>query len=156
LAGKAEAVASEARKRFQTTPVFGSEASMNSTHTDCKRIEELAEKATPLPWFANINQYHAEVRCAEKTPIANWTGFDDSNRPLKVHAINVELIVATANAAPDMAARLRRLNELLGEKLRRYISDLSRYPWEETGAMLTKAEARELLALLTGEEGEGK
>jgi hypothetical protein len=142
LAGKAEAVASEARKRFQTTPVFGSESPM-STPTDWKRIEELAEKAEAI--LAELSKFNLKQVAFG----INICGPEVS-----------QYMEAVCNAAPDMAARLRRLSELLGPQLSRN-AVFANSTWRTDDAAkvdlhLSVSAVRELLALLTGEEGEGK
>jgi hypothetical protein len=97
---------------------------MNSTPTDWKRIEELAEKATPRPWTSVAsNQPGRAFLCKSPRELVFATG---TSLSVGGHAkeADADYCEAACNAAPDMAARLRRLEEILGEKLRRYISEI--------------------------------
>lgn len=69
-----------------------------------KEIRQLAEAATPGPWRSWQGAMDiSEVQCGEKTPIAKWTGFDDSDRKAKQHRNNADYIAAMS---PDVTLRL--------------------------------------------------
>jgi hypothetical protein len=110
-----------------------------STPADWKRIEELAEKATPLPWST----------CPFRT----------HNGATYVDRRDVDYLSAACDAAPDMASRLRAALEYAGqlrERSKSLMQQVNVMGLKHSHAFEVRAQclddvARELLALLTGE-----
>jgi hypothetical protein len=131
---------------------------MSKSLTDtCDEIIKLGRLATPRPW--EVDDASMEI-CAQRGIggcIADVCECPDPERDGKS---NRDLLCLAANAAPDMAARLRRLGELLAQRLRGQISQpgpkCGYYDRGDFQCVISHDDARELLALLTGEEGEWK
>lgn len=112
-----------------------------STPADWERIEELGELATPRPWFSDggavpykprqkssFSDSGASVGTVKGDGDIVAGGLQDEQGGA-VGVLNNEdadYIVATSNAAPDMARRLRRLRELLLPRLKNCEGDVSR------------------------------
>jgi hypothetical protein len=81
--------------------------------THWQQIEELAKRATALPWFAK--------QCSDPGCWCKWIGTHPTalDEPTEsgvcptgaLTAADADYIVAACNAAPDMAKEIRRLSE---------------------------------------------
>ena len=77
-------------------------------------LRALGEGATKRPWTSFIGRTTLSIESEHsRTPIVNWPGFDDSNRPRSEHKANVELIITAVNERDALLAKCQQLVEAL-------------------------------------------
>ncbi len=100
-------------------------------------IRERAERATPEPWRARgWPAEQAEVVCDEKTPIASWQGFDDSDRSTAQHRRNARFIAHSRTDVPRLLDSLAECKRLLGS-----VYPYIQHHWEIPAALFEEVKA---------------
>lgn len=91
--------------------------------TPQERLDGLYKRATQGVWcYRRVGSATMEIvsDAAPKCPVIPWTAFDDSNRSVKEHAANAQLLAALQEHWPSLSAELTALkaeNERLAREL---------------------------------------